>query len=92
MYVLTCLRGAFPPVDLRAVYRNKREDDNGIKRKISLVYAILIKGCKILTDAEPPQYAIKTESREIANIDDTHIYRGNEKEGGMDRVIAIDSS
>ena len=61
MYVLTCLRGAFPPVDLRAVYRNKKEDDNGIKRKISLVYAILIKGCKILTDAEPPQYAIKVE-------------------------------
>ena len=61
MYVLTCLRGAFPPVDLRAVYRNKREDDNGIKRKIRLMYAILIKGCKIPTHAEPPQYAIKTE-------------------------------
>ena len=89
MYVLTCLRGAFPPVDLRAVYRNKREDDNRMKRKISLVYALLIKGCKIPTHAEPPHYAIKTE---IANIDDTHIHRGNEKEGGMDRVIAIDSS
>ena len=53
------------------------------------MYAILIQGCKIPTHAEPPHYAIKTE---IANIDDTHIHRGNEKEGGMDRVIAIDSS